>query len=181
MRSTSSGRGDRLQRVGGLGIERHVEHRPKRLAGRVRHRELEHEAVQLRFGQRVGSFELDRVLRRQHAERARQAVGDAGMRHLLLLHGFEQGRLRARRGAIDLVDQDELGEDRAGSKFERRRAPGRGGVDFRTRDVGRHQVGRALHARPMQPQRRGERLGEMRLAEPGQPLDQHVAARRTRR
>ena len=87
------GRCDRLQRVRGFGIERHVEHRPKRLAGRERHLELEHEAVQLRFGQRVGSFELDRVLRRQHAERARQAMGNACVRHLPLLHGFEQGRL----------------------------------------------------------------------------------------
>jgi hypothetical protein len=36
-------------------------------------RDLEHEAVELRLGQRIGAFLLDRVLRRQHEERARAA------------------------------------------------------------------------------------------------------------
>jgi hypothetical protein len=102
-------------------------------------------------------------------------MGEACMRHLFLLHGFEQSRLGAGRRAIDLIDQDELGEDRARSKFECRRAPGRSLVNLRSRDVGRHQVGSALHACPMQPQRRRERLGEVGLPEPGQPLDEHVA------
>ena len=33
---------------------------------------VEHEAVELRFGQRIGAFLLDRVLRGQHEERLGQ-------------------------------------------------------------------------------------------------------------
>ena len=54
-------------------------------------------------------------------------------------------------------------------------------VHLGARDVGGHEVGSALHARPLQPERRGERLGEMRLAEPGQAFHQHVAAGEDRR
>ena len=39
---------------------------------RILHEDLEHEAVLLRFGQRIGAFLLDRVLRRQHEERIGQ-------------------------------------------------------------------------------------------------------------
>ena len=34
--------------------------------------DVEHEAVELRFGQRIGAFLLDRVLRGQHEERIGQ-------------------------------------------------------------------------------------------------------------
>ena len=54
-------------------------------------------------------------------------------------------------------------------------------VDLSSRDVGRHQVGRALHACPLQAQRGGQRLGEMGLAETGQSLDQDMARREDRR
>src|SRR5438477_7349291 len=39
--------------------------------------------------------------------------------HLALLHRFEQGGLRPGRGSIDLVDQDDVGEDGAGDEAER--------------------------------------------------------------
>ena len=42
--------------------------------------------------------------------------------------------------------------------------------------VGGQQVRRELHAGEVQPQRRGERPGDQRLAEAGQVLDQHVPA-----
>ena len=44
-------------------------------------------------------------------------------------------------------------------------------------DVGRHQVGRELDAREAQLEAFGQRLDEQRLAEPGRPLEEHVAAR----
>ena len=43
------------------------------LFARVLDRKLEHEPVDLRFGQRIRAFLLDRVLRRQHEERLRAA------------------------------------------------------------------------------------------------------------
>ena len=99
-----------------------------------------------------------------------------GVRDLGFLHRFEQRRLRARRRAVDLVDQHQLREDRAGAELEAGRAAGRRHVDLAAGDIGGHQVGRALHARPLQPERGGQGLGQVRLAQPGQALDQHVAA-----
>ena len=64
------------------------------LEARVLHEHLEHEAVLLRFGQRVGAFLLDRVLRREHEERVGELVADAADRYLPLLHRFEQRGLR---------------------------------------------------------------------------------------
>ena len=40
--------------------------------------DLHQEAVELRFRQRIGAFLLDRVLRREHVERARHVVAVAG-------------------------------------------------------------------------------------------------------
>ena len=37
---------------------------------------VEHEAIELRFGQRIGAFLLDRVLRRQHEQRTIERVAD---------------------------------------------------------------------------------------------------------
>ncbi len=44
--------------------------------------QLEHEPVELRFGQGIRALELDRVLRREHAERLRQRPAGAGVRDL---------------------------------------------------------------------------------------------------
>ena len=77
------------------------------------HEHLEHEAVLLGFGQRIGAFLLDRVLRGQHEERIAQAVAHPADRDLPFLHGFEQGGLRLGRRAVDFVGQDHVGEQRA--------------------------------------------------------------------
>ena len=42
---------------------------------RVLDDDVEHEAIELRFGQRIGAFELDRVLRREDVERLVELVG----------------------------------------------------------------------------------------------------------
>ena len=86
------------------------------LARRVVDHELEHEAVQLGLGQVIGAFGLDGVLRGHHQERplddvARPLDGDA-----VFLHDFQQGGVRLGRRAVDLVGQQQLREDRAGTK-----------------------------------------------------------------
>ena len=167
--------GDGLERVGRLGVERHVEHAVQGFTRREWHRELEHETVELRLRQRIGSFELDRVLCRQDAEGLRQAMTDPGVRHLPFLHRLEQCRLRAWRRPVDLVDQHELREHGPGPELEARRAAGRGGVDLGAGDVGGHQVGRALDTRAAQAERGRECLGEVGLAQAGQSFDQHMA------
>ena len=70
---------------------------------RVGHVDLQQEAIELRFRQRIGAFVLDRVLRRQHMERRRHVVRRARHRHVMLLHRLQQRRLRARRCAVDFV------------------------------------------------------------------------------
>ena len=56
-----------------------------------------------------------RVLRREHVERLGQLIGLALHRDAMLLHRFEQRRLRFRRRAVDLVGKDDVREDRPGA------------------------------------------------------------------
>ncbi len=80
---------------------------------RIVDEDLEHEAVLLGFGQRIGALLFDRVLRGQHEERIGQRVTHAADRHLPFLHRFEQRGLRLGRRAVDLVRQDRVREQRA--------------------------------------------------------------------
>ena len=75
--------------------------------------DVEHEAVELGLGQRIGAFLLDRVLRGQHEERLGQRCRVPPDGDLVLLHRLQQRRLRLGRRAVDLVGQDHVGEDRA--------------------------------------------------------------------
>ena len=52
-----------------------VEDRELGVAVGIADAQAQQEAVELRFGQGIGAFELDRVLRRDHHERRRQRVG----------------------------------------------------------------------------------------------------------
>ena len=133
--------------------------------------DLEEEAVKLRFGQRVRAFLFDGVLRRQHQERLHELVRGPAAGHAALLHGFEQGRLRLGRGAVDFIGKDDLGEDRA--PLELKLAPARRGVfhhDVGADHVGGHQVGRELNAAEGKVQRLRERAHEQGLAQPGHTL-----------
>ena len=82
------------------------------LGRRVVDLDVEHEAVELGFGQRVGAFLLDRVLRGDREERLGQLIGRLPDRHFPLLHRLQQRRLRLRGRAVDLVGQQDVGEDR---------------------------------------------------------------------
>ena len=93
-------------------------------------RHLEHEAVDLCLGQRVGPFRLDRVLRRHHEERIRHRVARVPDRDLALLHHLEQGGLHLRRRPVDLVREQEVAEDGAELGVELTLA---GAVDARAR------------------------------------------------
>ena len=137
--------------------------------------DLEEEAVELGFGQRVGAFQFDGVLRRQHEEGLRQGVGRAAHADLALLHRFQQGGLRLRGGAVDFVGQQQVGEDRA--RWKRKRALAVVGdlEDVGADDVGGHQVGRELDAGEVELERGGEGAHEHRLAQAGQPFQQQVA------
>ena len=91
--------------------------RISRSASRVRIADADpqQEAVELRLRQRIGALQLDGVLRGDHQERLRQRERLPLDRHLRLLHGLQQRRLRLGRGAVDLVGEQQVGEDGAGA------------------------------------------------------------------
>ena len=97
-------------------------------ARRIFHQNLHQKAIQLRFGQRIGAFHLDRVLRGHHQKRRVQLVAGGAAGDGAFLHRFEQRRLRLWRSAVDFVGQDEIRKDRpllesAGSCGHARRSP----------------------------------------------------------
>jgi hypothetical protein len=143
--------------------------------------DLEHEAIELRLGQRVRTLLLDRVLRREYQKRRRQLVGLPPRRHAVLLHRLEERRLRLGRRAVDLVGEDDVREDRAAHEAEH--AAPRGAVLLEhvgARDVGGHQVGRELDAPEREREHFRECLDEQRLGEARHAHEQAVPAREQR-
>ncbi|KFF32555.1 hypothetical protein G039_0333980 [Pseudomonas aeruginosa VRFPA01] len=141
--------------------------------GRVVDAQLEHEAVEFGFRQRVGALLLDRVLRRQHHERLRHRQGAAFQGHLALLHHFQQGGLGLGRGAVDLVGQQQVGEHRALAQLELLAGEVVHGV---TGDVAGHQVGGELDTREAAVEATRQGAHQEGLAEPRDAFHQHVAA-----
>ena len=139
----------------------------------VAHPHLQHEPVELRLGQRIGPLVLDGILRGQHQERLLERIGGAADRHLALLHRLEQRGLHLGRRAVDLVRQDDLGEERPLLDVELLRLLIE---DHRADEVGRQEVGRELDAGEAGVDDLGERADRQGLGQPGHALEQDVAA-----
>src|SRR5439155_25684060 len=73
--------------------------------------ELERKTIHLRFRQRVGPSKFDRVLSGDDKKQVGQGPPLTIDADLSFPHRFEQGRLRARRGAVDFISQQNIGED----------------------------------------------------------------------
>ncbi len=119
-------------------------------------------------------FVFDRVLGGEHQERLGQAQGLAFERHLSLLHGFEQGGLGLGRGAVDLIREQNVGEDRTLAQFE---FIFRAVENVTAGDVAGQEIGRELDALEVQPEHGGETARDERLAQAGEILEQDVSAR----
>ena len=146
------------------------------LAGQVRVADAQphQKTVELRFRQRIGAVMFHRVLRGDHHERLRQRVRLAVDADLAFVHGFEQRRLRLRRGAIDLVGQQEIGEDRSRLELEGFRM---GVIDGDAEHVaGKHVAG---ELQPVEAAGDGarQRLRQRGLADAGHIFDEQMAAR----
>ena len=139
-------------------------------ATRVAKPDPDEEAVQLRLRQGERPLQLDGVLGRQHEEWVRQVARDALDRDVPFLHRLQEGRLRARRRPVDLVHEQDVGEDRSGDEAKRATLE-----HARAEDVAREQVRRALDAREVQAERAAERPRQQRLPDAGDVLDQDVA------
>jgi hypothetical protein len=158
-----------------------IDHLQFFVGGEIAQHGVEQEAVQLRFRQRVGAFELDGVLGGQHEERRRQFVIIAAHGAGELLHRFEQCRLRFGRGAVDFVGQQDVRKD--GAAHEGPGAVAGGGIfldDVGTGDVGGHQVRRKLDAFKNQAKRLGHGAHQQGLGSSRQTGDQAVAAHEQR-
>jgi hypothetical protein len=140
---------------------------------RVVDRDLHQEAVELRLGQRIRALELDGVLCREHREHRRDPVAHTVDRGGRLLHALEQRRLGTRRGAVDLVGEQQVREDRAGTELELLRLLV---VDVGADEVGGHQVGRELDAPEARADEPRDRERKQRLAGSRDALEQRVAA-----
>ena len=147
------------------------------LARRDRQHDLEQEAVELGLGQRVGALVLDGVLRRGDQERPRQRARDPVDRHLALLHRLEQRRLGLGRRPVDLVGEQQVGEDRALAEAQLALLAV---DDHRAGDVARHQVGGELDPPGADVEGAGEGAHEQGLGHAGHALHQHVAAAQQR-
>ena len=74
--------------------------------------------IELRLGERVSAVVLDRILRGDDQERLRQRMSFSIHGDLRFVHGFKKRGLCARRGAVDFVGEDHVGENRPGAKFK---------------------------------------------------------------
>jgi hypothetical protein len=95
----------------------------------------------------------------------------------MLLHRFEQRRLRLRRRPVDLVGKDDVGEDRPRREHHLPAAGARILVD----DVGpgnvrRHEIRCELDAVELELQHLRQRRNQQRLRQPGDADNQAVAA-----
>jgi hypothetical protein len=133
---------------------------------------MHQEAVELGFGQWVGAFLLDGVLRGHHQEQWRQFVGAAPDADLALGHGLKQGRLHLGRGPVDFVRQHQVVEDRALLEHE---AAGFRAIDLGAGDVGGQQVGGELDAMELRLDAFGQLFDGLGLGQPRRAFDQHVA------
>src|SRR5437764_6695221 len=143
------------------------------LEGGVIDEHLQHEAVELGFGERVGSVGLDRVLGREDDEWFRKWMGVLANRHLTFLHRLQQCRLHLGGGAVDLVGQQQVAEHRA--ELGREVAPA-GVVNAGADQIGRDEVGGELDPARRATDHLGEGLDGDGLGEPGHAFEQDVAA-----
>ena len=141
-------------------------------ARRIADLQFQHEAVNLRFGQRIRAFLLDRILRGEHQERFVELVSLVANGDLFFLHRFEQRALHLGRRAVDFVGEDEIGEDRA---FARGEAAGLRIVNLRADDVGGQHVRRELQARKFHVHAVRQRFHGERLGQAGHAFEQDMA------
>lgn len=143
------------------------------LAGGERHGQLQQEAVELGLGERVSALVFHRVLGGGHQERLGEGTGCAVDGHLPLFHRFEQGRLGFGRRAVDLVGEQEVGEDGARLEGELGAA---GVVDQRAGDIARHQVGGELDALGVEFESGRQRANEQGFGDPRGAFQEYVTA-----
>ncbi len=127
--------------------------------------------VELGFRQGKGTDLVGRVLGGDDEKRLGQRAGLAFSGDLPFLHGFEKGALGFWRGAVDLVGEDQLGEDRPLVKMKPFRTPL---VHRYTDYIGRQQIAGELDALVVQPHQGRQQMRQGGLAHAGKILDEQM-------
>jgi len=145
-------------------------------AGGVSDFDVEKEAVELSFGERIRAFLFEGVLRGEDEEGFGQFEGPAADGDTAFLHGFEHGGLGLGRGAIDFVSEDHVGEDRAFDEDVFSFLGDRVFLkDIGAGDVRGHQIGGELNAMEGEIKGVGDGVDHERLGEAGDTFEQAMA------
>src|SRR5258708_22252681 len=116
---------------------------------------------------------LYRILRGDHKEWLREFIRMRVHGDLAFVHGFEQRGLRLRRGAVNLVGQQHVGENRTALELELLLHRG---IHRDAEHVGGQHVAGELHALKGAIDGAGESLSERGLADSGDAFDQEMSA-----
>ena len=138
--------------------------------------QLEEEAVELGFGQRIGAFLLDRVLRGHDEERLLQAWMVPPT--VTLCSCIASSRADCVFGVARLISSASTIWAKIGPGLKAEDALAFGSLvdDVGADDVGGHQVGRELDAVELQVEHLGQRADQQRLAQAGHAFEQGMAA-----
>ena len=139
--------------------------------------ELHGETVELCLREWVGPMELDWILGGEHHERGVEGVGLSRDRDLAFLHRLEQRGLNLGRRAVDLVGEDDVGEDGAFVDLELTTALIE---DRRADDVRGQQVRSELDATEVRMNRLRQSPHHECLGKSGQPFQEDVPPRKQR-
>ena len=96
-------------------------------------------------------------------------------------HRLKQRRLRARRGPVHVVGEDDVGEQRSLAELERPPALGRFHNNVGAEDIGRLEIGRTLNPLELEVDRRGQGPRKKGLARARQTFQEDVSADHQRR
>ena len=140
----------------------------------VAHYGADHETVQLRLRQHLRAGGADGVLGCNYGKGCGHRAGDAVHRHRAFFHHFQQSRLRAGGGTVDLIAQKQVTHHRTGVVHK---LAGLFLVDRKSHQIGRQNIRRKLHAAFFQVQRAGKGQRQRGFAHAGNILNQHMAAR----
>ena len=110
---------------------------------RISDRQLHQKPIELRFGQRIRSDMFDWILGRDHEEWIGKRQAPFFDADHALAHRLQQRRLRFWRGAIDLVSEKYVRENRTGDELEFLLVLV---VDRHADDVGGQKIARELDA-----------------------------------
>ena len=139
--------------------------------GVVAHDHFHHKTVELSFGEFVGSLLLHRVLGRHNEKGQPDFEGFVPDGHLPLLHHLQQGRLDFRRSPVDLIGQQEVGED--GAFFDLESVVG-GIVDLGPDDVAGKKVRGELDPFEVQSETLGQGVDRRGLGQAGHPFEEDM-------